>query len=322
MGTFTRRAVFALASSAFAACALSTAVAAYPDRPVRMIIGFPAGGGTDTIGRLLAQELSKIWGQPVTPENRPGADGAIAAAEVAAGPADGSLIGVITNAHTITPAMNRELPYDPVNGFATVAQIATTPNFLLVHPSVPANNVAELIAYAKANPDKLTFGSSGTGTSPYLVMELFKQMAGVKMVHAPYKGGSLAVVGLLSGEIDLMFVSPAAGYEHVKAGKLKAFAISSPQRWAGAPDIPTVAETGLNGFEGATWYGILANKNTPPDIVKKLNADIRKAMSSPAMLQALASQGFDAVDTTPEAFREIIATDIAKWKGVIGNIPK
>jgi tripartite-type tricarboxylate transporter receptor subunit TctC len=299
--------------------AASAGSAEFPDRPVRMIVGFGVGGGSDLIGRLIAKDLAVVWGQSVPVENRPGADGAIAAAAIANGPADGYNLAVITNGHTISPAQ-RSVPYDPVESFAPVILVASTPNFLVVHPSLPVHSVKQLIALAKARPGALSFGSSGTGTSAYFASEMFRQMAGLDMVHVPYKGSAPAAIGLLSGEVQMMFGALSTIHAHIKAGRLRVLAISSPQRWAQEPSVPTVAESGLKGFQAASWYGILAHAKTPPDIVRKINADIVKVVSAPALSQSLKSQGFDIIANTPEEFREVIKADLIRWAGVVKNI--
>lgn len=308
-----------IAVAAVFLAAASAGSAEFPDRPVRMIVGFGAGGGSDLIARLIAKDLPALWGQSVPVENRPGADGAIAAAAIASGPADGYNLAVITNGHTISPAQ-RSVPYDPVESFAPVILVASTPNFLVVHPSLPVYNVKQLIALAKAKPGALSFGSSGGGTSAYFASEMFRQMAGLDMVHVPYKGSAQAAIGLLSGEVQMMFGALSTIHAHIKSGRLRVLAISSPQRWAQEPSVPTVAESGLKGFQAASWYGILAHAKTPPDIVRKINADIVKVVNAPALSQSLKSQGFDIIANTPEEFREVIKADLIRWAGVVKNI--
>ena len=231
------------------ACALANSALAqtYPSKPIRFLVGFPPGGGADTVARLLAKHLTDAWGATFVIENRPGADSTIATELGAKAAPDGHTLITVTNAHVITP-FQRKLPYDPVKDFAPVTLAATGPNFLLVHPAMPVKNLKELIALAKARPDTMSFGSSGTGTSPYLAMELLKSMAGVKMVHVPYKGTGIAVVDLIAGNIQLMFGAIATTIPFIKAGRLKALAVSSSKPIAAAPDVPPVANT-LPGFE-------------------------------------------------------------------------
>lgn len=252
----------------------------FPAKPVRLIVGFPAGGGTDTLARLLSRKLADTWPQALVAENRPGADGAIAAELVAKAPADGYTLAMISNGHTITP-FQRQLAYDPLKDFAPVTLVASIPNLLLVHPSLPVKTVKDLVALAKAHPGELSFGSSGTGTSPYLAMELLKSMAGIDMVHVPYKGSSPAVFDLMGGHIQVMFGAISTTLAYVKSGKLVALAVSSPRRWPAVPNLPTVAESGFAGFEASSWYGVLAPAGTPPAIVNKLQADMAAAVNAP-----------------------------------------
>jgi tripartite-type tricarboxylate transporter receptor subunit TctC len=293
--------------------------AEFPEQPVTMIVGFSAGGGTDTVARLIATELSEVWGQTVVVENQPGADGSIAAATVANAEPDGYTVAVVSNAHTISPS-TRELPYEPVESFEPITLIASQPNLLLLHPSIEANTLQELIELAKSKPGELTFGSSGAGTSPYLAMERLKQMAGLDMVHVPYKGSAPAVLGIVSGEVDLMFGAVSTTLPHVKEGALKAIAVSTKERIPNAPDVPTVDESGLAGFQAASWYGILAPAGTPKDVVAKLNADIVAVLKSEEMSARLAEMGFDLVANSPEEFTEVLREDITTWGQVIANI--
>jgi tripartite-type tricarboxylate transporter receptor subunit TctC len=288
----------------------------FPAKPVRFIVGFATGGGTDTLARLVSKKLGEAWPHPLVVENRPGADGSIATDLVAKAPADGYTLVMVSNAHTITP-FQRKLPYDPVADFAPVTEVASTPNLLLVHPSLPVKNVKDLVALAKARPDQLSFGSSGTGTSPFLAMELFKSMTGTKIVHVPYKGSSPAVTDLVGGHIQLMFGAVSTTLMHVKSGRLRAIAISSPKRWPAVPNVPTVAESGLPGFEASTWYGALAPAGTPSAIVKKIQGDISNALEQPDVKAYIANSGFEAIGNTPEEFAAVIRRDMAKWGKVL-----
>jgi tripartite-type tricarboxylate transporter receptor subunit TctC len=288
----------------------------YPSKPVRFLVGFAPGGGTDTLSRLIAPHLNALWGQPVVVENRPGADGSIATELAARAAPDGYTIVMVTNAHTITP-FQRKLGYDPVKDFAPVTLVASTPNLLLVHPSLPVHDLKELIALAKRRPGELSFGSSGTGTSPYLAMEMLKQMAGIDMVHVPYKGSGPAVLALVGGHLQLMFGSITSTLPHVRANRLRAIAVSSSSRIAAAPEIPTVAESGLPGFEARTWYGVLAPAKTPAEIVQKVSADIGSVLRQPDVAGFLAKSGFDAIASSPDEFAAIIRADMEKWGKVI-----
>ncbi len=288
----------------------------YPSKAVRFLIGFAPGGGTDTLSRLIAPHLNTLWGQPVVVENRPGADGSIATELAARAAPDGHTIVMVTNAHTITP-FQRKLGYNPVKDFAPVTLVASTPNLLLVHPSLPVRTLKELIALAKRRPGELSFGSSGTGTSPYLAMELLKQMAGIDMVHVPYKGSGPAVLALVGGHLQLMFGSITSTLPHVQANRLRAIAVSSSSRLPAAADVPTVAESGLPGFEARTWYGVLAPARTPTEIVRKIGSDIAAVLRQPDVVGFLGKSGFDAVGNSPEEFLSIIRSDMEKWGKVI-----
>jgi tripartite-type tricarboxylate transporter receptor subunit TctC len=226
---------------------------------------------------------------------------------------------MVTNAHTITP-FQRKLPYDPVTDFSPVTLAATGPNFLLVHPSLPAASVKELVALARARPNGMSFGSSGTGTSPYLAMQLLQRMAGVKMVHVPYKGTGLAVIDLISGQIQLMFGAISTTLPYIKASRLKALAVSSRQRIAAAPAVPPVADT-LPGFEAATWYGVLAPARVPSEIVQKLHAGMYAALQLPEARAYMATLGFDAAGAGPKEFAEVIRADLDKWGRLMRDLP-
>ena len=227
---------------------------------------------------------------------------------------------MISNAHTITP-FQRKLPYDPVKDFAPVTLVASTPNLLLVHPSLPVRSVKELVALAKSKPGALSFGSSGAGTSPYLAMELLKSMAGIEMTHVPYKGSGQAVIDLVGGHIQVMFGAISTTLNFAKQGKLRALAVSSRSRVAAVPELPTVEQSGFSGFEASTWYGVLAPARTPSEIVQKLHADIAVVLQLPEVRNYLATTGFDAVGNTPAEFAEVIRVDMAKWGKILSKLP-
>jgi tripartite-type tricarboxylate transporter receptor subunit TctC len=293
----------------------------FPTKPVRLIVGFSPGGGTDTIARLISRKLGDTWPAALVIENRAGADGSIATEIVSKAPPDGYTLVMITNAHTITP-FQRKLGYDPVKDFVPVTQTAYTPNLLVVHPSLPVKSVKAFVAFAKKHGDDLTFGSSGTGTSPYLAMELFKQMTGINIVHVPYKGTGAAVIDLMGGQIQVMFGSVSGTLPHVRSSKLRALAISSPKRWPTLPAIPTVSESGVAGFEAATWYGTLAPAGTPPAVVNKLQSDFAAVLLAPAMRQQILDMGFAVVGNTPAQFGEVIRSDMARWGKLIRSLDK
>ena len=285
---------------------------AYPVKPVRYVVGFAAGGGTDTLARVLSKKLGEVWPASLVVENRPGADGAIATELVSKSPADGYTLVMVSNAHVITP-FQRKLNYDPVKDFAPVSLVAYTPNLLLVHPSLPVKSVKEFVALAKSRPGELTFGSSGTGTSPYLAMELLKAMSGINIVHVPYKGSSPAVIDLMGGHIQTMFGAVSTVLPYVKSNRLRAIAVSSSKRWPAVQDLPTVSEAGLAGFEASTWYGTLAPAGTPAAIVNKLQQDISTALNAPDVKSYLVDVGFDPVASKPDEFLDVIRKDMAKW---------
>jgi tripartite-type tricarboxylate transporter receptor subunit TctC len=292
---------------------------AFPAKPVRVIVGFVTGGGTDTIARVISKKLADTWPQPLVVENRPGADGSIATEIVSKSPADGYTLVMITNAHTITP-FQRKLNYDPVKDFAPVTLTASTPNLLVVHPSLPVKTVKEFIAFAKAHGGQLTFGSSGTGTSPYLAMELFKSLTGINIVHVPYKGTGGAVIDLMGGHIQVMFGSVSGTLPFVRSGKLRALGISTTQRWPTLPEIPTVSEAAVPGFEAATWYGVLAPAGTPTAVVAKLQSDIAGVLHAPDVRKYVLDTGFTAVGNTPAEFSEVIRHDMARWGKLIRSL--
>ena len=292
---------------------------AYPAKPVRIVIGFVPGGGTDTIARVISKKLADTWPQPLVVENRPGADGSIATEIVAKSPADGYTLVMITNAHTITP-FQRKLNYDPVKDFAPVTLTASTPNLLVVHPSLPVKTVKEFIAFAKSHRGQLTFGSSGTGTSPYLAMELFKSMTDINIVHVPYKGTGAAVIDLMGGHIQVMFGSVSGTLPFVRSGKLRALGISTAQRWPTLPEIPTVSESAVPGFEAATWYGVLAPAGTSTAIVSKLQTDMAAVLNVPDVRKTVLDMGFTAVGNTPAEFAEVIRNDMARWGKLIRSL--
>ena len=292
--------------------------AAYPERPVRLVVPFPAGGGADFMARALAQKLSAQLGQPVVLDHRAGAGGTIAAEVVAAATPDGyTLVFGTVGTHAINVSLYAKLRYDPVKDFAPVSLTHLAPRVLVVHPSVPAKTVPELIALARAKPGELTFGSAGSGGTNHLSGELFKSMAGIDLVHVPYKGSAPASVDLLGGRITLVFDSIVAWGDHIKTGKVRALGVTSLRRSAALPDVPTIAESGLAGFDVANWLGVLAPAGTPKDAIARLNAEIRIAMADAEMQRQLVTAGIDPTYSTPEAFAELIRADIPKWAKVV-----
>ncbi len=300
-------------------CASSTFAQSYPARAVRLVVGFGTGGGTDTLARVLSRKLADTWPQSLVVENRPGADGSIATEIVAKSAADGYTLVMVSNAHTITP-FQRKLAYDPVKDFAPVTLVGSNPNLLLLHPSLPAKSLKELIALAKARPNEMAFASSGAGTSPYLAMELLKSITGMKLTHVPYKGSGPAVIDLIGGHVQLMFGAVSTTFSHLQNGRLRAIAISSPQRWPALPEIPTVAESGVPGFEASTWYGVLAPIGTPPAIVSKLHADMTAAITAPDIRKHVVDLGISTIASTPREFADVIQRDMARWGKLIRSL--
>ncbi|HEX4798421.1 MAG TPA: tripartite tricarboxylate transporter substrate binding protein [Burkholderiales bacterium] len=290
---------------------------AWPSKPIRFILPFPPGGGTDILGRLIAERLTASLGQPVVTENRGGAGGNVGAEAAAKSAPDGYTIVLVAPTLAISPSLYSKLNYDPVKDFAPVSLVATVPNVMITHPSVPAGTLAEFIRYAKTRPGEMNFGSGGAGTSNHLAGELFNIVAGVKLVHVPYKGVNLAMNDVLSGQIHLVVIGVPAAAPHIKAGKLRALALVAPQRTAALPEVPTVSEAGLPNFEVTTWYGVLAPAGTQKSTIARLNAELVKIMHAPEMRDRLAAMATDPVTSTPEEFADYIKREIAKWGEVV-----
>jgi len=290
---------------------------AWPSKPLRFILPFPPGGGTDILGRIIAERLTANLSQPVVTENRGGAGGNVGAEAAAKSAPDGYTIVLVAPSLTISPSLYSKLNYDPVKDFAPVSLVATVPNVMVTHPPVPASTLAEFIRLAKTKPGEMNFGSGGSGTSNHLAGELFNIVAGVKLVHVPYKGVNLAMNDVLSGQIQLVVIGVPAVAPHIKAGKLRALALVALQRAAALPEVPTAAEAGLPNFEVTTWYGILAPAGTPKTIVTRLNAELVKIMHSPELKERLAAMATDPATSTPEEFGDYIKREIVKWGEVV-----
>jgi len=291
----------------------------YPSRPIRFVVPYPPGGPLDIMARAIGQKLAQTWGQPVVVDNRAGAGGNIGADLVAKSAPDGYtlLMGAVAT-HAINPTLYGKLPYDPVRDFTPVALVAQVPNVLVVNPAVPAKSVRELIELARAKPGSLNFGSGSTGSTGHLAGELFKTMAGVQMAHIPYKGGSPAMADLLAGQVQLMFDNLANALPNVKAGRLRALAVTTQKRSPFMPDLPTIAESGLPGFDLTTWFGVMLPAGTPPGIVARLNAEIVRGLSAPDMRERLAAMGAQPpADNTPENFTAFIRAEAARYARVV-----
>jgi tripartite-type tricarboxylate transporter receptor subunit TctC len=289
----------------------------WPSRPIRFILPFPPGGGTDILGRLIAERLSASLGQPVVTENRGGAGGNVGAEAAARSAPDGYTLVLVAPSLAISPTLYSKLNYDPVRDFAPVSLVATVPNVMITQASSPAQTLREFIAFAKARPGALNFGSGGAGTSNHLAGELFNLVTGARLVHVPYKGVNLAMQDVLAGNVHLVFIGIPAAAPHIKAGKLRALAIVAPQRSSTLPEVPTVAEAGLADFEVTTWYGVLAPAGTSKIVVNRLNAELVRIMHSPELKERLAATGTDPLTSTPEEFGAYIKREIAKWGDVI-----
>jgi tripartite-type tricarboxylate transporter receptor subunit TctC len=292
--------------------------AKYPDRPVRILVGFAAGGGTDVAARILAQKLTDALGQTVVVENRPGASGMIAAEAVARSPADGyTLMMGSQTTLAVAPALYRKFSIDAARDFAGVAVAGVSPLVLVVHPSALAQSVKDLIAEARARPGTLNFGSGGLGTTPHMAGELFSIQAGIKMVHVAYRGEAPAINDLLGGQIPMMFANLSAVIGNVKAGSLRALAVTSAQRAATAPEIPTIAEVALPGFDAATWFALVAPAGTPREIVLRLNAEVTRLVAQGEVQQRFADLGMTIEGGTPDSLDAYIRSEIGKWSKVI-----
>jgi tripartite-type tricarboxylate transporter receptor subunit TctC len=299
--------VAGLAASLLAAAALAQG---YPAKPIRLIVPFAAGGGNDNIARLVGKQLSESLGQPLVIDNRPGAGGVLGAELAAKAAPDGYTLflgGV--GSHAVNPNLNANLPYDPIRDFAPVALLASAPLILVVHPSVPAASFKAFVALARSKPGQLNYASNGNGTSSHLAAVMFDSMAGVDMVHVPYKGLSPALTDLLSGRVQLMFSSVVAILPHIRAEKLRGLAVTGAKRMPSMPDLPTIAESGLPGYEASSWYGVLAPAGTPREIVVKLNAEFVKALAQPEVRTSLVAEGAEPIGGTPEQFAAYIISE-------------
>ena len=307
-----------LVAGALLAGSLPASAQPYPNRPLRIVVPFPPGGGTDIGTRIVAQKLQEAWGQAVIVENKPGAAGIVGTELTAKSAPDGYtfMMGNI-GTHAINVSLYKKLAYDPVRDFAPVSMVADLPLLLLVHPSVPANSVKELIALAKSQPGKLNFSSSGAGGSMHVAAELFKSMAGVDMVHIPYKGGAPAVADLLSGQVALSFSTVLETIQHVKAGKVRALAVTNDHRSIALPDLPTIAEAGLPGYQSISWLALFAPAGTPKEIVNKVSAESVRILKLPDVKERLLAQGAEPIGSTPEQLATILSADIAKYAKVI-----
>jgi tripartite-type tricarboxylate transporter receptor subunit TctC len=299
-------------------CTAASALAEYPDKPVRIVVPYPPGGTTDILARVIAQRLAERLKQSFVVENRGGASGAIGTLAVAKSPADGYTLCMGTiGTHGVNSALFKNLAYDAVKDFAPITIVGVTPNVLTVHPSVPAKNLQELLALARAKPGTLNFGSTSAGGSPHMAGELFKTMANIDIAHIPYKGAGPMLIDLVGGQIQLGFDNMPSSIGHIRSGKLRAIAVTTTNRWPGAPDVPTMAESGLPGYEVSAWFGLLAPAGTPKTVIDVLYRNIGDILKQPEMVKQLFELGAEPGGNTPEAFARYIATDVEKWTRVV-----
>ncbi|ARP90674.1 MFS transporter [Bordetella genomosp. 9] len=295
----------------------ATAAGAYPDKPVTLLIPYPPGGSADMLARPLSAILQARWGQPLVLEYKAGAGGTIATSQLARSKPDGYTLIMVLAAHAINPSLYAKLPYDTRKDFAPVSLVATLPMLVSAPLSTPANNMSEVVAYAKSHPGELTFASAGAGNTSHLAGEMFKSATGINMLHVPYKGSGPAVVALLGGEVSMMFDSFSTSYPQVQSGKLKALAVTGEKRSPLLPNVPTVAESAVPGFVVNGWYGVLAPAGTPAAIVDKLSADIAQALKDPALNRQLAAAGYEPVGSTPKEFAQYIDRELERWGAAV-----
>ena len=298
--------------------AAGSAFAQYPTKPVRIIVPYPPGGTTDILARLVAKGLTDKFGQTFVVENRPGASGAIGSQAVAKSPPDGyTLVMGTISSHGINSALYKSLPYDAVKDFAPVTNVASTPNVITVNPGVPAKNLNELLKLAREKPGKLNFGSTSQGGSPHMSAELLKMMAHVELVHVPYKGAGPMLADLIGGQIEIGFDNLPSSMSHIKSGKVRAIAVTTTKRWPGAPEIPTVAESGVPGYEVSGWFGLLAPAGTPKPVIDALYRAIAELLKQPDVAKQLLELGAEPAANGPDAFGRQIADEVEKWKKVV-----
>jgi tripartite-type tricarboxylate transporter receptor subunit TctC len=313
-----------ISSWAIAAAALTCAGVAmaqsYPSKPIRLIIPAPPGGGVDTVSRAIAPRLSEAIGQPVVADNRPGAGTMIGSELTAKAPPDGYTMLMVTNSHTINAALIKNLRYDPIKDFQPVTQVAAAPLIVLVHPSVPAASVKELIALARRRPAQLLYASAGSGSGTHLAGALFESMAGIRLVHVPYKGGTPGLTDLVGGHVQVMFNNLISAGALMNAGRLRALATTGAKRMAALPQVPTVAESGVPGYETGSWYGVLLPAQTPPEAVTLLHREVVKILKTPEIREKFALEGSEAIGSTPQEFAALMKSEIEKWAKLVPKL--
>jgi tripartite-type tricarboxylate transporter receptor subunit TctC len=289
----------------------------YPSGPIRIVVPYPPGGGTDILGRQIAQRLNESWGVPVIIDNRGGASGTIGTAHAAKAPADGQTLLIVPSAFAVNPSIHKSLPYDSVRDLAPVSQLAASPLILCVHPSFPARSVKELVAFLKARPGKIDFGSSGNGSPPHFATELFMLLTGTRMAHIPYKGAGPAAVDLVGGQIPIYFMNALSAVPLVRGGRLRALGVTSPQRFDALPELPTLAEAGVAGYEMTNWYGMLAPGGTPRPVVAKVQTEVKRILSLPDLRERLNKEGAVVVASSPDEFARFLKAEMEKAAKVV-----
>jgi tripartite-type tricarboxylate transporter receptor subunit TctC len=284
-----------------------------------MLVGVVPGGATDFLARIFGQKLTESWKQQVVVDNRPGANQIVAAELTSKAAPDGYTLQMIPAGFAINPAMHARLPYDPIRDFTAISMVAMVPNVMVVHPSIPAKSVNDFIAYARARPGQLSFGSSGVGSPSHLCGELLSALAGLKMTHVPYKGQGQAMIDLLGGHLKVAFPSIPASIPHIKSGKLVALGVATGRRSTALPDLPTIAESGVKGYDVSAWYGVIGPPRMAKPLLAKINGELNRILRMPDVSQAMSQQGADPLGSTPEVFAQAIATDIPKWKKLVAD---
>lgn len=318
LGLRSRRVRCGMLASTLVLLAGESAAQVYPQKTIRIVVPFSAGGGTDALARMIVQKFTEVWGQAAVVENRTGAAGTIGAAAVARAAPDGhTMVMGTTSTHVISPHLYRPAPYDPVKDFAPVSLVVWAPNVLVIHPSIPARSVADLIRFAKSHPGQLFFPSSGTGGSIHLAGELFKSMAGIKITHVPYKGATPALIDLVTGQVHLMFATVATGLPFIEQKRLRPLGVTTAKRTGALPDIPTIAEAGLPGYEMSGWIGLLAPAGTPASIVTKISSEAGRFVKSAEAADKLKTLGWDPVGSTPEFFAKVIVRELPVYGKVL-----
>ena len=303
--------------AAFMAVAIPALAQQYPNRPVRVVVPFPPGGGTDVVARLVIHKLAEAMGANFLVDNRSGAGGMLGTEVVARAAPDGYTLGIVSGSHAINPSLYKKIPFDAVRDFEPVTMLVSGPGVLVVHPSLPARSVKALIQLARSRPGAIDYASAGNGTPPHLAAELFKTMARVDLVHVPYKGNGPAMTDLLSGRVSLSFPTIPSALPHVRSGRLNALAVTSARRSHAVPEIPTIAESGVPGYEASSWYGVLAPAGTPRAIIERLHKEIVGVLGEVTVREKLVARGLDPVGTAPRDFAATIQSEIAKWAKVV-----